>query len=392
MNRYISVILFSIITLFTIIPSSFAQDKCELTINSSLDPLTKILNANQYDKLASILAQIEQSCGTIELVQRIKIVHLIIAKQSSGNAIERYLDNGFDEQLLNRFADAAREDFAYQYESNKQQYNYVPLRHPIDQLIKTRAKALLQSQSYTLSDAEIDILNLFSNEELLRNQASSVKQTVPEKQEHAVKEEQEETLALADYYNKSKIGFLPYIGVYGPLGGKNTTFGPNLSLGFTIMSSLQKSFIFEGGFKVRINSNDKNFDYNYYDQSESVNSNFGLFFGGAVGYKIYDNTKYIVIPKLNIGIDMVDTGISEDIYTDGYYDGYGDYISGGNSTKLHTVNTMHLGLSMAGMRQIKGKNYIGIEAGYHYTPYQWDHNLLSNIYNHYGSIELFFRF
>ena len=117
---------------------------------------------------------------------------------------------------MKRFRDAAREDYAYQYESNKQQYNYVPLRHPIDQLIKTRAKALLQSQSYTLSDAEIDILNLFSNEELLRNQASSVKQTVPEKQDNVIKEEQEETLALADYYNKSKIGFLPYIGVYGP--------------------------------------------------------------------------------------------------------------------------------------------------------------------------------
>lgn len=392
MNRYISVIIFCIISLFNIIPPSFAQEKCELTMKNSLESLTKVLNANQYDKLAPIVAQIEQSCGTTELIQRIKIVHLIIAKQSSDNAIERYLDNGFDEQLITRFRDANRQDYTYHYESNQQQYNYFPLRHPIDQLIKIRSKALLQSQSYMLSDAEIDILNLFSNDELLKNQEMATKETVQTNQENNVQEEQEETLALADYYNKSKIGFLPYIGVYTPLGGTNTTFGPNLSLGFTVMSSLEKSFIFEGGFKVRINSNDKNFDYNYYDQSESVNSKFGLFFGGAVGYKIYDNTKFIVIPKLNLGIDMVDTGISEDIYSDGYYDGYGDYISGGNSTKLHTVNTMHLGLSIAGMRQIKGKNYIGVEAGYHYTPYQWDHNLLSNIYNHYGSVELFFRF
>lgn len=391
MNRHISIIFFSIIALFTIIPTSFSQQKCELTIANTLEPLTKVLNANQYEQLDPILAVIEQSCGKTELTQRIRILNLIIAKQISGDAIEHYLDQGFDEQVLARFHDAEREDYAYQYESHKQQYDYIPLRHPIDRLIKIRSKALLQSQSYTLSNAEIDILHVFSNEELLKNHTAS-EQKNNENQKDTINKKQEETMALADYYNKAKIGFLPYIGVYGPLGGKNTTFGPNLSLGFTLMSSLEKSVIFEGGFKVRINSNDKNFDYSYYDQSESVNSNFGLFFGGAVGYKIYDNTKYIVIPKFNLGIDMVDTGISEDIYTDGYYDGYGDYITGGNSTKLHTINTMHLGLSMAGMRQLKGKNYIGIEAGYHYTPYQWDQNLLSKIYNHYGSVELFFRF
>jgi hypothetical protein len=361
-------------------------------MKNSLESLTKVLHANQYDKLTPILGQIEQSCGPTELGQRITILSLIIAKQSSDNAINRYIDNSFDEQLVNRFRDAEREDYAYQYESHKQQYHYFPLRHPIDLLIKKRSNALLQSQSYQLSDAEIDILNLFSNEELLKNQEIATKETVEPNQESKIKAEQEETVALTSYYNKSKMGFLPYIGVYGPLGGTNTTFGTNLSLGFTLMSSLEKSFIFEGGFKVRINSNDKNFDYNYYDQTESVNSNFGLFFGGTVGYKIYDNTKFIVIPKLNLGIDMVDTGITEDIYSDGYYDGYGDYISGGNSTKLHTINTMHLGFSIAGMRQLKGKNYIGIEAGYHYTPYQWDHDLMSSIYSTYGSIELFFRF
>lgn len=396
MNRYTFIILFSIISLFGNFTYSLAQEKCESNINNSLEPITRILNANQYDQLAPILAQIEQSCGITELTQRIKILNLIIAKQQSEKAIEKYLENSFDKQLINRFRDAEREDYSYQYESNKKRYNYLPLRHPIDLLIKTRSKALLQSQSYILSEVEIDILNLFSNHELLKNQVVEIKESPNNRQtilkdntETIIKEDQ---IAIVDYHNKSRIGFLPYIGVYSPLGGKNTTFGPNMSLGFTIMSSLAKSFIFEGGLKVRINSNDKNFDYNYYDQVESVNARFGLFFGGAAGYKLYDNTKYIVIPKLSLGIDALDTGISENIYNDGYYDGYGDYISGGNSKKLHTVNTMHLGLSIAGMRQLKGKNYIGLEAGYHYTPYQWDSKLMSNIYNHYGSLELFFRF
>ncbi|WP_293926218.1 hypothetical protein [Sphingobacterium sp. UBA6320] len=400
MNRYIFVILFSIISLISNFTYCAAQETCESTIKNSLEAITKLLNTNQYAQLTPIVAQIEQSCGPTELGQRIKIINLIIAKQQSSNAIEKYIENGFDEQLIIRFRDAEREDYIYQYESNKQQYNYFPLRHPIDLLIKTRSKALLQSQSYVLSEAEVDILNLFSNNELLKNQQGAIQDTrqnnsqtiIKDHTENTIKEEQEDPIAIAEYDNKSRIGFLPYIGVYGPLGGSNTTFGPNMSLGFSIMSSLAKSFIFEGGFKVRINSNDKNFDYNYYGTTESVNADFGLFFGGALGYKIYDNTKFIVIPKLNLGIDMVDTGISEDIYTDGYYDSFGDYIYGGNSKKLYTVNTMHLGLSIAGMRQLKGKNYIGLEAGYHYTPYQWDSKLMSNIYNHYGSVELFFRF
>lgn len=394
MNRYLLLTLYSIISFFYIVPSSFAQEKCEATLKNSLEPLTIALNGNQYETLMPLLADIERSCGPTELSLRIQILKLIIAKESSSHAINKYLDMHFDEQLIKRFQDAEREDYAYQYESNKVQYNYFPLRHPIDLLIKTRAKALLLSQSYKLSDSEIDILNLFSNEELLKKQV--VESIAPPliKEEPVIQEEQqaETELELEEYYNKSKLGFLPYIGIYGPLGGKNTTFGTNMSLGFTVMSSLEKSFIFEGGFKVRINSNDRNFDYNYDNQTESVNANFSLFFGGSVGYKIYDNTKFIIIPKLNLGIDMIDTGISEDVYTDDYYDGNGDYNYGGSSKKLYTVNTMHLGLSLATMRQLKGKNYIGLEAGYHYTPYQWDSKLMSAIYNHYGSLELFFRF
>ncbi|UIR55235.1 hypothetical protein LZQ00_13260 [Sphingobacterium sp. SRCM116780] len=391
MRHYLFALLFSGISLLLGTPSAIAQEKCELTLANSLTSITQKLNANEYNELDPLLIQMENSCGQTELSQRIRILNLIIQKENSTVAITQYLDNSLDEKLLKRFRDAAKEDYAYQYESNKAQYDYFPLRHPLDLLIKTRAKALLQSQLYVLNDSEIDILRLFSNEEWTKNQEVVENQTTETVEEPAQITQQPTKDQISTYY-KSKIGYIPYIGIYGPIGGKNTTFGTNVSLGFTVMSSLARSFVFEGGIKVRINSNDKNFDYNYYDQAESVNAGYGLFAGGAIGYKVYDNTKFILLPKLNLGVDIVDTGISEEVYNDGYYDGNGYYIDGGNATKLHTVNTMHLGLSLAGMIQVNGKKYMGIEAGYHYTPYQWDSQLISSIYNHYGSIELFFRF
>ena len=87
-----------------------------------------------------------------------------------------------------------------------------------------------------------------------------------------------------------------------PLGGADKIFGTNVMFGFMLMSSLERKFIFEGGFNVRINSNDKNINYNYEGSNVTVNSSATGFIGGAVGYKIFDNDKCILIPKGIIGI------------------------------------------------------------------------------------------
>ena len=78
MNRYIFVILFSIISLISNFTYCAAQETCESTIKNSLEAITKLLNTNQYAQLTPIVAQIEQSCGPTELGQRIKIINLIL--------------------------------------------------------------------------------------------------------------------------------------------------------------------------------------------------------------------------------------------------------------------------------------------------------------------------
>ncbi len=113
---------------------------------------------------------------------------------------------------------------------------------------------------------------------------------------------------------------------------------------------------------------------------------------GAVGYKVFDNDKFILIPKGILGIDITDTGITESAYSSGYYDPDGYYYDGGYTDRMVTINNVHLGLGLASLFRMKNQKYIGFELGYHYTPYDASSKVLIPIQANYGSLELFFRF
>ncbi|WP_312186702.1 hypothetical protein [Sphingobacterium sp.] len=382
--RQFALILF-FFTCFPLFQKLRAQEICASQTQQILPLLTQSLNNNEFTKIDPLLNTLQASCGITEFTERLRILLLIIEKKNSAVEIRRYLDNQFDKNLVQRLDAADRDDFANQYEQNKAKYNFYPLRHALDNLVKIRAKALLISDSYTLNDEEQDILHLFSDTENTR----SISGVQVEEQQEA----QEYTKPIV-YKNrhKAKLGYVPSIGVMGPLSGTNKIFGPNLTLGFMFMSSLEKKFIFEGGIKVRINSNDRNFDYRYEGTSVSINSPATIFMGGAVGYKIYDNDKFILIPKGIIGIDITDTGITENVYSSGFYDEYGYYYDGGYTDRMVTINNVHLGLGLSSLFQMKNKKYIGFELGYHYAPYDSGSKVLTPIQANYGSVELFFRF
>ena len=362
-----------------------AQENCDRHTAEILPLLTKTLNNNDFDKIDPLLNSIQASCGTNEFVQRLRILIYIIEKKNTTTEIKHYIDNQFDKNFLQRLDAADQDDFSTQYEQHKEKYNFVPLRHPLDGLIKVRAKALLASDSYTLTDQEKTILELFSDTEV----ANAVQD------QQANEQDNQQRFPAPKVYRdrqKAKLGYVPSIGVVTPLGGANKIFGTNINFGFMLMSSLERKFIFEGGFKVRINSNDRNIDYNYEGSNVSVNSSATAFMGGTVGYKVFDNDKFILIPKGILGIDITDTGITESAYSSGYYDPDGYYYDGGYTDRMVTINNVHLGLGLASLFRMKNQKYIGFELGYHYTPYDASSKVLIPIQANYGSLELFFRF
>jgi len=362
-------------------PLTFAQkinnQPCETLVLESLRQLRPMLEKNDFANTSSIIQSLESTCGPTEFNQRLKITLALISRSNSTMDIQQYLSKGFDKKLIKRWNAADQKNQEEIFEKQPAEFDLVPLHHAVDSLLKVKADALLHSPSYQFTGEERRLIALFADD---FEEIAAIQHAIDAPSISAYEEDV--------YTNKGKTGILAYFGGYGPLGGRNTTIGYNPMLGITVMSSLNRNFIFEGGFKVRINSSDKNFDYQLYDEVISVNSSASIFIGGNVGYKVYDRGRYMVIPKLGIGWDMITTGLSETVYNEDYDDEYGD----GSSTKFHNVNTLHLGGSLATMYRVSKRNYVGLELGYHYTPYQWDSNLVTNIYQHYGSLELFFRF
>ncbi|MDR2271329.1 MAG: hypothetical protein LBF27_10540 [Sphingobacterium sp.] len=370
-----------IFSFFFALQKTQAQETCEKHTAEILPLITTALNSNEFDRIDPLLNTLQASCGVTEFGQRLRILLLIIEKKNSSAEIERYIDNNLDKAFIQRLDAADQNDFLYQYEQNKEKYNFYPLRHPLDNLIKIRAKALLSSSNYLLNNTEKDILHLFADTDI--QEGEPIQQNTPAPYTRP---------QTAGNRSKSKMGYVPLIGVMSPLGGANKIFGTNVMFGFMLMSSLERKFIFEGGFNVRINSNDKNINYNYEGSDVTVNSSATGFIGGAVGYKIFDNDKCILIPKGIIGIDITDTGITESVYTDGYYDPDGYYYDGGYNDRMVTINNVHLGLGFSSLFQMKNKKYVGIEVGYHYAPYDASSKVLTPIQSNYGTAALFFRF
>ncbi|WP_286859538.1 MULTISPECIES: hypothetical protein [Sphingobacterium] len=358
-----------------------AQETCEKHTAEILPLITGALNNNEFDKITPLLNTLQASCGVTEFGQRLRILLLIIDKKDCGTEIERYIGNQLDKTFVQRLDAADRGDFAQQYEQNKSIYNFFPLRHPLDNLIKIRARALLSSTNYSLNDRERDILHLFADTD------SPEDEPAPQNTEQPKSRPQ-----VYGNRSRSKLGYVPLVGVMSPLGGTNKIFGTNFMFGFMLMSSLERKFIFEGGFNVRINSNDKNIAYNYEGSDVTINSSATGFIGGSVGYKIFDNEKCILIPKGIIGIDITDTGITESVYSDGYYDPDGYYYDGGYNDRMVTINNVHLGLGFSSLFQMKNKKYVGIEVAYHYAPYDASSKVLTPIQSNYGTAAFFFRF
>ena len=180
-----------------------------------------------------------------------------------------------------------------------------------------------------------------------------------------------------DDHNKWMAYYI-YLGSYRPISSKDVfSYAP--MIGLTISSPLSHKIMVELGAKFRLNLNDGSFKYYAKGDTNQVNSATSIFLGGLIGYKIYESDKLILVPKLGIGLESVDTGITE---------------KGKNSDteKSKDIETLHLSLGMSAMTPVFKTSYIGIGINYHYCPYQWDKNLLTKLDNNLLSTEIFLRF
>jgi len=354
------------------------RQDCEQLTEIALGKLVSLVQKNDYSELETVLATIQSGCGESEFTQRMRIFRALLEKKPAAALITDYLAKNHHETLAVRWNYAAEEQYESIYRDNKQDFGYVPLRHPIDALLKAKAEALLHSTAFSLSEREEEIALLFADriDEFYEMHERSSQPRKPVRTEAAYRRG----------VDKYHAGLSIYAGAEFPIASAAPFFRTSPVMGFMYSSPLEDDVLFELGLKIRANFSDGNrrFEYRLDDETESVSSGASYGVGGTLGRKIFDNDALIIYPKLGLFFETTSTGLSH----------FGDYDDEYEVFRVmySNVNTMRTSLGLAFMWHVSGKRYAGFEAAYHHIPYNWDSRLLTRIQPNYASAQLFFRF
>jgi hypothetical protein len=370
--RILLAILFSTVWINLCGQTVYSSDEivdCELLTLRTVNKLSDDFSYYQLDSLDLVINDWINQCGISECTQRLIILKNIMEGKPSAASIQTYFENYFHRILRNRIRDSRRIDYGYAYTGSKAYFGFVPLRHKIDSIVMEESVNLINTNS--LNPDEKLICIIFSGD--IEGFDKEIKK--PEYNDGIIKQYMLEK--IRDNGN-GWLTYTLYTGFYKPLSSSDI-FAYSPIVGVTFSSPLRNKLIVELGIKFRININDKSFNYYALGDTNNVNSDVSVFFGGLIGYKIYESKKLVLVPKFGIGLESVDTGISEKE-------------SKNEDETYYNIETIHLSLGLSAMTPVFRKSYIGVGINYHYCPYNTDHDLLTEFSNHLISTELFLRF
>ncbi len=369
-----SVFCLSLLTLTvpTVAQQRLTQDSnCEGITQAALPKIVELLNSNDFVGMEQVLQTIESNCGPNEITQRIRIIGQLINKQPATAAIQDYIQQGKDNELMIRWDNAAQNNFQTIYNKDKATYHFVPLRHAVDSLVQVKAAAMIGSDMYSLKHMEEAIAYLFSdhiNTYLIRMQ----------KEKPVTKMER---LQEVEMY-KSGWGFAASVGLYRPLNAVNPVFNNLPIYGFSFISPLANDWVFDASFKYRPARNSRTFEYqtDNSDLPDELEPLTTYMFGGSAGYKFLDAGKFLMIGKAGLAYEM---SYNRSLNLR-YGDGYPVYV-----TRPQTFN---LSTGISAMQHVGRTSFIGAQVQYHYSPYSIDSRLITPIASDYVSFEVFFKF
>lgn len=370
-----SVFCFSLLALA--VPASGQQSatqdpSCERVTEAALPKIVKLLNKNDFAAMEQVLQTIESSCGPNEVTQRLRIIGLLIRKQPTKPAIQSYIQQGKDNELMIRWDNASENNYQNIYNKDKAAYHFVPLRHTVDSLTQVKAAALIGSDLYSLTEMEEAIAYLFSDHistYLIRMQ----------KEKPTTRTEQLQEVELY----KMGWGFAASIGLYRPLNAVNPVYNDLAIYGFSFISPLANDWVFDGFFKYRPARNSRVFEYqtepnsNHPDLVEPLTT---YMFGGSAGYKFLDAGKFLMIGKAGLAYEMSYNRSLNMRYGDGY------------PVYVTRPQTFNLSTGVSAMQHVGRTSFVGAQIQYHYSPYSIDSRLITPIASDYVSFELFFKF
>lgn len=336
------------------------------------DAITKLVNSLSTNDLSSFddeLAYWIAQCGTTECNQRLVILRDMLENNNSERAIEDYFRKGYDSVFKDRVESSQEVDYVSLYTRDKSYFGYVPLNHPIDSIVLQRSLDLLANSMLTPDERLICIM--FTGD--FKSFSDKINQ--PEYSEGWISRYLNQD-AREDYNRRGGINV--YSGIYRPIGIRRI-FTTSPMVGVSLRFPLKDKMEGELGVRFRFNSGDKDFDYYARGTVNTVNSDVSLILGVTLGYKLLESKSIILMPKLGIGMEVVNTGL----YDEGEDSNYDNPFN---------VTTMNLSFGVTTLIPVLNNRCIGVGVNYHYCPYQWDKNLRTKFDTSAFSAELSWRF
>lgn len=327
------------------------------------------LKNNNLDDAGRLIGQWKSVCGDNEINSRASILYNLRKGIGQDAAIRSYFSEDFHFVFRYRIEYAASEDYMYYFEDYRTYFDFMPLRHSLDSTLMDEAGRQLQRNDLS-KDARL-ICRFFSGD--LKKFEKEAR-----KSEFSGSFIQQYNNNDKRYYARENMGVQVFAGAYSSFD-EGAVFGLNPSVGFGLWTPLKYRFQGEFQMRFRILVDDSDFEFRALGYDHVVNSNFGFNLNVNVAYRIFENDKLTVLPKIGSGWESISTGISS-------------YDEDTQETKYYDVSTMHTNVGITILKPIFRRNYIGLEASYHYCPYGWEKDLLTRFNNHAYSIELIFRF
>ncbi len=343
---------------------------CERIASNELDTLYECFTSNNFEQFEKTMDNWTRRCGMSELPLRLIILKSMIKNEEVESKIELYYNLLYPLNLINRYNNSKKYYYDYVFFYNKSYYSYVNLRHKIDTLVKEKATELLQTNA--LDTNKLIICNFFADNMAEVSNYIYKDEAKFENLKNLFIDIKEKKIVEAFHFSFN-------IGNYAPIGG-NDIFCNSFMFGISFGAVFKNTICLDFALRLRINNGDKDFHYIVNKEKKIANSPYSAYGGIFVGYKIFDSKYLKITPKFGGGIETVSTGIEID--------------KKDNLNEKEDINivTMHLSTGLSIRTQLDSFRHLGLEANFHYCPYQWDNNLKTNFKNFAFSIELCYSF
>lgn len=351
---------------------SIAQDNplynCEETTYAIVNEFVEDFSNDDLDDFEKKMYNWKAGCGISEVAQRLILLKRMLKNEPIEEEISVYLDNDLYYKYRRRVTHSNQLNFGYIYSDNEAYWGFVPFNHPIDSLVKAKSEELLKKDSLSLDEELLCIL--FS--ERIKDFEEAIKN-------RKYKDSFIRKSFMKSYRESSQywLSYSLYTGYFKPLGTEKV-FSYSPIIGLTFKVNVHEKWYFEVGGKVRVNINDKSFEYFALDSTNIVNSESSICMGAWVGRYLVKSEKLNWSLKSGFGYEAVETGISEKINED--------------ETKSHDIETVNWSVGSAVSVPVFRKAFIGVGFNYHFCPYNLDKNLQTKLNQHLYSVETFFRF